>query len=102
MDHVKKYMENVPDAELVRILLHGSQMSVTLEELANGTRIAPFLLQDHDNAARLLRRSVLDSANFLYTLGLYLFKTTFRDAHAPDASLDRGLQALEISHWETL
>ncbi len=77
LGHSESDTKEIPDTELIRVLLAGAQTSVTPQLLASGQRIAPFLLDDADNARRILRRRVLDGANFLYSLGYYLFIATF-------------------------
>ncbi len=87
-------LQKMPETGLLRILMDGARTEMTYEEIEKKQAVAPFLLDDADNAVRLLRQSALDSAIFMFGLGRYVYGCAFRGHKIPDWPADHGLMPL--------
>ena len=102
MGHSAEEYHAFRDLELIRLLLCGSKVSITEEEIANGERSAPFLLDDPDNARRLMDRAVVAPAVFMWTLGRYIYGTVFVGRQLPTRPADDGLVEMLEGYFSTL
>lgn len=67
------------DRSGIRLLLDGSRVQETPEELEDSVRCAPFLVDDIANARRWFFQQMVHQVNALYALGTWLFNTTYID-----------------------
>jgi hypothetical protein len=65
---------------LIRLLMDGSRTEQTAEEWAERTFVAPFILDDPDNAKRLLRYTAGTIVVDVFELGYWLFRSSFPDS----------------------
>ena len=94
MGHPEEEVRSFPEIELIRLLMDGSRTQISHEELASSERVAPFLLDDAENADRSLRQVVLATAIFMFSLGRYLYGSTFREYKMLDQPSDRTVRRL--------
>jgi hypothetical protein len=93
----------------IRLLLYGSRTQETPEESAASTRVAPFLLDDTENARHWLLQSLVHTANFLFVAGTWIFNFAFpdkrRDIVVDDAYVNslifqQGAHSPGLTHFE--
>ncbi len=94
MSRPQPELQVMPETELLRILTDGARTEMTREELARSQHVAPFLLDDPDNANRLLVESLMDSSLFMFMLGRYLYGGAFHGHKIPGPPSDPGLTEL--------
>lgn len=67
----------------IRLLLSGARTQETPEEQRDNVRIAPFLVLDAQNIRRWFFQQIVHTSNVLYTIGTWIFNTTFVDSKRP-------------------
>ncbi|WP_459575126.1 hypothetical protein [Cupriavidus sp. 8B] len=67
----------------IRLLLRGSRVQETNEELEEAERISPFIFDDADNMRRWFFQQIIHTTSLLHSLGTFVFNTSYIDSKRP-------------------
>lgn len=78
----------------IRLLLSGARTQETPEEQRDSVRIAPFLVLDAQNIRRWYFQQIVHTSIVLYTVGTWIFNTTFVNSRRPLAIRSSELEQI--------